>query len=68
MLYSLQIINSLISVNNDSMSEAENKEREEWRLKFLDLGGFDHLYTIFITSDVDEILGCAPPSLPLRSL
>lgn len=40
------------------MSEAEVKEREEWRLRFLDLGGFEHLYIILITSDIDELLGC----------
>ena len=57
MLYSLQIINSLISANNEGMSEQENKEREEWRVKFLEMGGFDHLYTILITADIDEMLG-----------
>jgi hypothetical protein len=41
------------------MSEADNKEREEWRLKFLELGGFNHLYTILINSDIDELLESA---------
>ena len=40
------------------MSEAEAREREDWRLRFLDCGGFDHLYNILITSDIDELLGC----------
>lgn len=57
MLYSLQIVNSLISQSNDQLSEQESKEREEWRLKFLELGGFDHLYTILITADIDDLLG-----------
>ena len=53
-------MNSLIS--KESSNEAENKEIEEWRLKFLELGGFEHLYMILITSDIDELLGCAPPA------
>jgi hypothetical protein len=47
----------LISASNDGLSEQETKEREEWRLKFLELGGFNHLYMILITSDTDELLG-----------
>jgi len=39
------------------LSEAENKEREEWRMRFLDRGGFNHLYTVLITADVDDLLG-----------
>ncbi len=47
----------MISVNNEKLSEAEIQERYEWRYRFLDLGGFDHLYNILITSDVDDLLG-----------
>lgn len=57
MLYSLQILNSLISVNNDKLSEAEIQERYEWRQKFLEFGGFNHLYSILISSEVDDLLG-----------
>jgi hypothetical protein len=57
MLYSIQIVNSLISVNNEKLSEAEIQERYEWRLRFLELGGFEHLYSILITSDLDEFFG-----------
>lgn len=56
MLYSIQIVNSLISVNNEKLSEAEIQERYEWRLRFLELGGFDHLYSILITCEADEFL------------
>ena len=55
MLYSLQIVNSFISVNNEKLSEAEIQERYEWRERFLELGGFDHLYHIIISLDLDEI-------------
>ncbi|CDW85633.1 ubiquitin carboxyl-terminal hydrolase family protein [Stylonychia lemnae] len=59
MLYSLQIVNSFISVNNEKLSEAEIQERYEWRERFLDLGGFDHLYSILITMDLDDLFGDA---------
>lgn len=59
MLYSIQIVNSLISVNNEKLSEAEIQERYEWRLRFLELGGFEHLYSILITSEPDEFLTTA---------
>jgi hypothetical protein len=49
LLYSLQIINSLIcSPDNDQIDETELQERYEWRLKFLRLGGFDHLLRILL--------------------
>jgi len=56
MLYSLQILNTLISVNNERLSEGEVQERFEWCQRFLELGGFDHLYTILSTSDVQDML------------
>ena len=64
MLYSLQILNTLISVNNERLSENEVQERFEWRQRFLELGGFNHLYSILITSDVQDMLNCkvTPPS------
>ena len=47
LLYSLQIINSLIwSPDNDSIDSNELQERYEWRLRFLSLGGFDHLLSV----------------------
>lgn len=62
MLYSIQIVNSLISVNNEKLSEAEIQERYEWRLRFLELGGFEHLYSILITSEPEEFLGSSQPN------
>jgi ABC-type uncharacterized transport system substrate-binding protein len=56
MLYSLQLVSQLISINNEKLSEAEISERIEWRSRFLELGGFDHLYFILITYDFDNIL------------
>lgn len=55
MLYSLQLVNQLITINNEKLSEAEIQERFEWRQRFLELGGFDHLYFILITYDFDSI-------------
>ena len=34
----------------------ELQERHEWRQRFLELGGFTHLYMILITSDISEML------------
>lgn len=49
LLYSLQIINSLIcSPDSDQIDENEQQERFEWRLKFINTGGFDHLLSILI--------------------
>jgi len=31
------------------------QERFEWRKRFLELGGFDHLYYILITYDFDQL-------------
>ena len=58
LLYSLQIINSLIcSPDKDTVEESELQERYEWRLKFLKLGGFEHLTTILISqSHIEESL------------
>ena len=64
MLYSLQILNTLVSVNNQVLNETEVQERYEWRSRFLQLGGFNHLYMILITSDVSEMLaGGVQPNL-----
>jgi len=38
------------------LSEFEVQERYEWRQKFLELGGFTHLYMILITSDISEMV------------
>ena len=56
MLYSLQILNTLVTVNNQNQSEQQVQEKREWRQRFLELGGFNHLYMILITSDVNEML------------
>ena len=56
MLYSLQILNTLVSVNNQVLSDVEVQERYEWRQRFLELGGFTHLYEILITSDISEMI------------
>jgi hypothetical protein len=63
MLYSLQLVNQLITINNEKLSEAEIQERFEWRQRFLELGGFEHLYFILITYDFDAISHSADPSL-----
>ena len=55
MLYSLQLVNQLITINNEKLSEAEIQERFDWRQRFLELGGFDHLYFILITYSFDSI-------------
>jgi hypothetical protein len=55
MLYSLQLVNQLITINNEKLNEVEIQERFEWRQRFLELGGFDHLYFILITYDFDAI-------------
>ena len=62
MLYSLQILNTLVSVNNQLLNDIELQERHEWRQRFLELGGFKHLYIILITSDVSEMLIVNPPA------
>lgn len=59
MLYSLQILNTLVSVNNQVLSDVEVQERYEWRQKFLELGGFTHLYMILVSADVSEIFATA---------
>ena len=63
MLYSLQILNTLVSVNNQVLSDVEVQERYEWRQRFLELGGFRHLYEILISADVSEMIAptAAPP-------
>ena len=55
MLYSLQLVNQLITINNEKLSEVEIQERFDWRQKFLEQGGFDHLYFIMITYDFEAI-------------
>lgn len=55
MLYSLQLVSQLISINNEKLSEAEITERIDWRSRFLELGGFDHLYFILITYDFENL-------------
>jgi len=55
MLYSLQLVNQLITINNEKLNEAEIQERFDWRQRFLELGGFDHLYFILITYNFDAI-------------
>ena len=55
LLYSLQIINSFIcSPDNDQIGEAELQERYEWRLKFIRLGGLDHLLNILVNHNYIE--------------
>jgi hypothetical protein len=58
LLYSLQIINSLIcSPDNESIEESELQERYEWRIKFLKLGGFEHLLKILLSQNhIEESL------------
>jgi len=58
LLYSLQIINSLIcSPDTETLDELELQERYEWRTKFLKLGGFEHLLTILLNqSNIEESL------------
>mmetsp|Transcript_1402 Transcript_1402/g.1597 ORF Transcript_1402/g.1597 Transcript_1402/m.1597 type:complete len:548 (-) Transcript_1402:2854-4497(-) len=58
LLYSLQIINSLIcSPDTESVGNSELQERYEWRLRFLQLGGFDHLSSILNNqTNIEELL------------
>jgi hypothetical protein len=58
LLYSLQIINSLIcSPDTESIDESELQERYEWRIKFLHLGGLDHLVNILLgQNSIEESL------------
>lgn len=52
LLYSLQIINSLIcSPDTENLIESELQERYEWRLRFLKLGGFEHLIKILLNQN-----------------
>ena len=55
MLYSLKLVSQLITINNEKLSEAEIQERFEWRQRFLELGGFEHLYFIMITYDFETL-------------
>ena len=58
LLYSLQILNSLIcSPDSDALSEGEIQERLEWRLRFIEKGGFEHLFRILIQISVEDTLG-----------
>ena len=41
---------------NQNHSEAQVQERIDWRQKFLELGGFNHLYDILMRADVAEML------------
>ena len=54
MLYSLQLIQQLIKVNSDKLSDQEVQERLAWRYRFLQLGGFKHLYNIFVNYKTDS--------------
>ena len=56
MLYSLQILNTLVSVNNQVLTDVEIQERYEWRQSFLELGGFTYLYMILIDSDISDMI------------
>lgn len=49
-------MNQLITINNEKLSDGEIQERFEWRKRFLEKGGFDHLYMILITYDFDAII------------
>ena len=58
LLYSLQIINSLIcSPDTENIEDSELQERYEWRLKFLNLGGFEHLIKVLLNqTNIEEAL------------
>jgi len=62
MLYSLQILNTLVNVNNQVLTDVEVQERYEWRQRFMELGGFTHLYMILITSDISEMIASGAPT------
>jgi hypothetical protein len=56
LLYSLQIINSFITPPEGEQSKEDHEERNLWRHKFLELGGFEHLYNILMTSELTSLL------------
>ena len=60
MLYSLQLISQLITVNSDKLSDCEAQERIAWRQRFLQLGGLTHLYKILIDYRLEQ----APADMP----
>lgn len=58
LLYSLQIVNSFISPSDHTASTQELEERQDWRKRFLDLGGFKHLYNVLLnTSHIHLLAG-----------
>lgn len=56
LLYSLQIIDSFISPPEQTQTREDIDERNMWRHKFLELGGFEHLYNILMTSELSKLL------------
>ena len=56
LLYSLQIVNGFIIPHEDSKSEEimDAKEKEQWRFKFLEKGGYQHLYDILMQFEHKE--------------
>lgn len=55
MLYSLQLVNQLITINNEKLTDLEIQERFNWRQRFLELGGFNHLYKILLSYNFDQL-------------
>jgi len=54
LLYSLQIVNSFVSGSESNSSPEEVEERQAWRTKFLELGGFEHLYNILMSAKLSQ--------------
>jgi hypothetical protein len=51
LLYALQIVESILLEESDDV--AEKKERDEWANRFVALGGFQHVFQIFIQRQPD---------------
>jgi hypothetical protein len=48
-------VNQLITINNEKLTELEIQERFNWRQRFLELGGFNHLYKILLSYNFDQL-------------
>jgi len=44
----------MVSMNSESLQENDIAERALWRLKFLELGGFNHLYQLLLQSEIEK--------------
>lgn len=58
LLYTLQIVNSFITPTDHTPTPQELQDRQHWRTRFLELGGFNHLYNVLLnTSHIHLLAG-----------